>query len=69
MAESKPIVENGFEFIAAVEDEWICFNRPVVIPSGYSFRLQRDGLKALLFSVFDTFGIYIKIFNASGKRV
>jgi hypothetical protein len=66
MSESKPVVENGLEFVAAVEDEWVCFNSgrdPIQV----QLFIRNVTDKPLLFQTFDTFGIRIK--EKSGKQI
>ena len=68
MIESKPVVDNGLEFIAAAEDEWVCFNPPYGRgPIQVQLFIHNITDKSLLFSTFDTFGIHIK--EKSGKYI
>jgi hypothetical protein len=68
MIESKPVVENGLEFVAAVDDEWVCYNPPLGRdPIQVQLFIRNVTDKPLLFSTFDTFGIEIK--EQSGKYI
>jgi hypothetical protein len=68
MVESKPVVANGLELIAAAEAEWFCFNPPVgQDPVQVQLFLRNTTPEPLLFSVFDSFGITIK--DAHGNPV
>ena len=68
MVESKPVVTNGLEFIAAVEDEWVGY-KPNYGQASIQVQLFIHNVtdKPLLFPTFDTFGIIIK--DGSGKDI
>lgn len=64
MVESKPVVVNGFEFTAAVEDEWVCFNpRYEEAPIQVQLFIRNTTSEPMLLSVFDSFRIVIKDMN------
>src|ERR1035437_823809 len=68
MVESKPVVENGLEFVASVDDEWVCYNPPLGRdPIQVQLFIRNVTDKPLIFSTFDTFGIEIK--EQSGKYI
>ena len=68
MTESKPFVGNGLEFVAAAEDEWVCFNPPSGgDPIQVQLFIRNVTDKPLLFSTFDTFRIALK--DQSGKDI
>lgn len=64
MVESKPVVTNGLEFIAATEAEWVCDG---TTPIQVQLLIHNTTHEPLLFSTFDTFGIIMK--DSQGKEV
>ena len=68
MVESKPVTANGLEFIAATEDEWVCFNPPLGEDTLQVQLFIRNTTQApLVFSIFDTFRIIIK--DSKGNEI
>ena len=68
MVQSKPIVSNGLEFIAATEAEWVCFNSSSgQDPIEVQLYIRNCTSQPMLFSTFDTFDIIIK--DSSGHEI
>lgn len=68
MIESTPVVTNGLEFVAAVEEEWVCFNPPIgEDPVQVQLFIRNTTGEPLLFPVFDTFSIVIK--DSAGRKI